>query len=177
MKKRMAALVALLMALCLIAPAALAEPELNWSDAEATAAQLDPDGQFFQVADYDLMLWVPSTFTEKELSQEDIDDGYVSLLTDANEEKAIYIMRNTEKEVDLETMKEAFSEGGYTDVEIGVINGIRALCFTDTENDAFSIAYIFTDSPGYLQFIFYPISDEEFQSVAACVSASIQAMQ
>ena len=71
------------------------------------------------------------------------------------------------------TYEELLEDPSYTDVEMGYINGLKALSYTVPESNMLGIS--FEDEDGYMaQFLFYPISDEGFAQVASIMAASIQ---
>lgn len=175
MKKLIALMMAIAMLLTMSC-AALAD-EINWADYEAAAAEIDPDGALMQVADYSLAMWVPSIFTEQELTEENIAEGYISVLAPADESAAIIIMKDEGVEADLEAWQQGFIEAGYEDAEVDVINGVQALTYSDKENDMACVLYKIVDSNEVLQFSFAPMSDEGFAALAFYMAASLQPME
>lgn len=175
MKKLIALMMSIAMLLTMSC-AALAD-EINWTDYESAAAEIDPDGALMQVADYNLVMWVPSIFSEQELTEENIADGYISVLSTADESASIIIMKDEGVEADLETWCQGFIEAGYNDAEIDVINGVQALTYSDSESDMACVLYKIEDSNEVLQFSFMPMSDEGFAAVAFCMAASLQPME
>lgn len=151
---------------------------ITWDSFSEQAAEVDPDAGFYQIGDLNLKMWIPSVFSEQELTEEDYADGYLSVLTTADESaEIIFTVEDTEGVNDLEIWMEAFKELGYEDTEIGVINGIQALTYSDSERDTGNVCYLLLDSDQIMQITFWPISDEGFASVAYLMISSIQAME
>ena len=150
------------------------ELEISWEDIAPMAKEIDPDGAFYLVGETGLKMWIPAIFIEEELTEEDIDDGMVLFLSTAD--GSAYVAVN---HVDLEggTLEDGYAglllDDQYSDVEMGKINGLKVLSYTNVENDMTGLSFI--DSDGYMiQFLFYPQSDEGFSAVAAIMGASIQ---
>lgn len=176
MKKLFALILTVAMLLSFAAFAEEAE-SINWADVEATAAEIDADAKMCQIADYNLQMWIPSAFTETELSEENVANGYISILQTADEAGAILILKDEGVDADLEAWCQGFIESGYEDAEIEVINGIQAITYTDTENDTLNVMYKINDSTEVLQFTFAPASDEGMAAIAMFCAASIQPIE
>ena len=177
MKKLIAILmtVALLCSLSVSAMAATTTEmaELVWEDFAETAEAVDADAGFYQIADWDLYMWIPSIFAEQELTEEDIEYGYISYLTPEDESAAVAIIVDDDQGMSLEEWEQALNDAGY-ETEIGAINGIKALVYEDPEADTLHVLYILLDSDQTMEFIFWPMSDEGFAGVASIMIASLQ---
>ena len=148
--------------------------EVNWSDLEPALGELLNEGKFYSVADLGLQMWVPSVLTEQELTDEEIESGDISYLTDEEYTVGVNISYMDMEGATLDDMVAYFSQAeGYSDVEKVILNGLEAISLTDTENDT-SLVGLMTDKGYLIQFMFYPISNEDFQQVASVMAASIQ---
>ena len=81
MKKAFAILMAAVMLFVLSASAfaaATTENVLNWTDVEADVEKAGMDAGFVQIGDMNLKMWLPSVFKEEELTEEDIENGYIA---------------------------------------------------------------------------------------------------
>ena len=177
MKKLIAILLALTM-LSAFAVSAFAETEtkaeLKWADAEEAALKADPDAGFYQIGDLDLYMWIPSIYLEVELTEEDVKEGYVSVLSTEDEEAMVIIATIEGEGITLEEFYQTAIEEGYEDAEIGVINGIEALMYSDEEEDAANVICYLKDSGNFLQISFYPFSDETYGGLASLMIHSLQ---
>ena len=172
MKKFLAILMTVLMLLCSVG--AMADT-VDWDDdLAALALSIDPDAHFHPVSNLGVMMWIPTNFKELQLTQEDLDNGYIAYLITDDETAAVAI---TYAEFDgtLGDMAEQAEAMGMKDVSKDYINGIPAVTFVSEENDSFVVVYSTTG--GYLlMFTFAPISDETFNVVGTLMAASIQAV-
>ena len=148
---------------------------LRWSDIEADVEATGIDANFVQIGDNNLMMWLPSVFSEQELTEEDVQNGYISYLTTDDGSAVIAIMSVNIGE-SLEEWEQELPEYGVTDAEMGIVNGYRALVYSTPEDDTMCIDFE-VDSGEILEFTFYPMSDEDFQAVAAIIMTSLQPIE
>ena len=148
--------------------------EIKWEDIAEGVEQSGIEGDFYSVSDVGLVMWIPSVLIENELTAEDMADGMILFL--ASEEGDGFMFVNY---MDLEgaTLEDAYEglleEPGYEDVEMGLINGLKALTYTAAEYDMMGLSFI--DENGYMiQFLFFPMSNEGFAQLATIMAASIQ---
>jgi hypothetical protein len=59
---------------------------------------------------------------------------------------------------------------------MGIINGFKALIYSVPEDDTMCVDFE-ADSGEILEFTFYPMSDEEFASVASLITMSLQPIE
>lgn len=168
-------IVALFMALCLLTGFALAEAvEINWEDVEASVAEAGIDGDFAAIADLGIKMFVPSVFQEVELSEEEIGAGYIFLMSTEDNSANVAAYYVSADGMTLEDLGAALSESGAQDVELVTINSIPVITYEQPASDSMNVCML-TDADNFVMFIFEPASDEGFQSVAAIMTASIQA--
>ena len=146
----------------------------TWDEVANEVDNIDPDAKIVQIADWNLCMWLPSAFSEDELTQEDIDYGYISRLIDAQQTSMVAITIDESLQASLDDWLKAFVDSGYTDAEIVVINGIQALMYTDSKNDTINVMYLLVDSDQVLLFSFYPYSDENFKAIIYYMVSSLQ---
>ena len=85
-------IVALLMALCLLGSFALAESvELNWADVEGAVADAGIEGNFAAISDIGVKMFIPTVFQDVELSDEDVAEGYLCVLSTEDESATVYL--------------------------------------------------------------------------------------
>ena len=178
MKKLVAVLMAIAM-LCALSVSAAAETTtenvLNWTDVEEDVKAAGLEGDFVQIGDNNLKMWLPSAFSESELTDEDIENGYIAYLVTDNESEVIAIMSVNLGE-SLEEWEEELPDYGITDAEMGVINGYKALMYSTPENDTMCVDFE-TEDGEILEFTFYPMSDEDFSGLAFLITMSLQPLE
>ena len=151
--------------------------QLNWEDIQAVNEMADQDilsqGNFVVFDEIDCMMWVPDALKEVELTDEDVDAGYIGYFQDDDQTATVAVML-VDAESDLEEYKE-YLEGsdGVEEVSELLVNGNPAVSYDMPENDASCLAFA-TESGKILEFTFVPMSDENFQGVVAFMGASIQ---
>ena len=165
---------AILMVLCMFACAAMAEPaEVNWADVEPSVAEAGIEGNFVSVADLGIKMFVPAGFQETELSDEDVQAGYISYLTTEDQSAVMAIMYADLGGASLEDYANTLPQVGATEIEPGTINGIPVVTYDMPENNTLNVAML-TDTGYGIEFIFSPANDDGLKSVAAIMTASIQ---
>lgn len=167
--KKLFALV-LVMILALSAVSAMAA-ELNWSDVEEGASQIE--GDFVTFDEIAVKIWMPAVFQATELTDEDVENGYIGYYMPADESAAVAVQYVNTDGMTLEEYSAKLEEAGLTGIETGTVNGLPCVSYDNTEADASSIA--FTTEAGYiLEVTCAPMSDEGFAAVAMMIVASIQ---
>jgi len=150
------------------------QPGILWSSVEEIAATVDENAEFRSVGDYGVAMWVPSVFEGIELTDEDIENGYIAGLKTADDSAEVWIYTWDNEDNDtLESLKEYYLEKGCEDADIGMINGIRVITHSDTEDDTMNAA-VLLDNNQFLQFCFWPASDEDFATIVKLMVSSLQ---
>ena len=170
MKKILATLIALTLLLAL--PCALAEtiPAINWSDVESAAEGIE--GSWYTFDDVAVQFWIPDIFQNQDITGDDAEEliGKFELADGSAGIYAQYL-----KGYDGATMDETIptiQANGATEIERCTLNGLDAVSFSIPDVDAVYVVFV-TERGNYVQFIFTPLSDEGFASVAQLVTASI----
>ena len=167
--------VVLLMVLCLLGTCALAEGnQINWSDVEEQVAASGIEGDFYSVADIGVKMFIPAALKEIDLSDEDVEEGYICYLSTDDQSAVVAVMYADFEGNSLEDYAAILPDIGATGVEMDVINGIPAVTYEVPENDSVNVAMM-TDTGYAIEFVFNPASDEGFKSMSAIMCASIQA--
>lgn len=172
MKKLFAALVALCM-LCSFAMAEQQVVEFNWADVEEAASGID--GQFVAIANTGYEMFVPSVFTEMELTEEQVANGFISILTTEDQSCAITIFWQDLGDLTIEDYENVLKESGAQELEYGLLNGVPALSYS-MEADGVETASVVVDVDDTMVMTinFAPVSDEGFSAVAAIMTCSIR---
>ena len=165
---------AILMALCLLGACALAEPaEVKWADVAESVAASGIEGDIYPISDLGVSMFIPTVLQEVELTEEDVQNGYLAYLATEDQSAAVAVMYANLEGASLEDYAAVLPEVGATEVEYCVINGIPAVSYEMPENDTVNVAM--TTDTGYgIEFVFSPASDEGFKTIAAIMTASIQ---
>ena len=172
-------LFALLMALCLMLCAcAYAEEtkEINWSDFEEQAAQIE--GQFCPIADLGVMMYIPSIFGSVELADEQKAAGVIALLSTADGAGRISFTYQDLGDMEADAYLDELAKAGATDFEVAVLNGRNALSYDLVVNDVKTTNVVVEiEDAKMLTISFAPMDDEGFAELAGILTASIQDAQ
>ena len=177
MKKLIPLLLAFVL-LCAIPAPAFAETQtetaqLRWEDVSAVAEKYN--GQFFQISETNLKIWVPAIFSEIELTQEDEDAGIVSYLMADDKDAAVWFTAYDSQGLTLKELEDALRED-YPDATLTLINDVEAVGFSSEEEDVMCVYYLL-DSGDLLGINFAPASDETYSGVFALMICSTQIME
>ena len=149
--------------------------EINWEDIAPMVEESGLEGEFYTVGEFGIAMWIPVQFHETELTEEDIDNGYVSYLVTDDESNAVAIICIDGGGMTLEDyMSYLEGEEDVSGVEYGLVNGIEAVSYDYDGN--MNVSFI-TDAGYILEFTFGPMSDEGFAAVASIMAASIQTIE
>ena len=183
MKKLFALILAGLMVLGCAAVASAEQVEtleLNWEDfakeieasEEAKAAF---SGDFVTMEEIALKIYIPATFEQAELTDEDREAGYIAYFA-MGEDAGIGVQYVDMGGMSLEEYAQALTEEYGYECTNAVVNGLPALAYSFTEDDRETAVLAFSTEKGYiLEIAFAPTNDEGFGAVAAVLMASVQA--
>ena len=185
MKKLFALILAALMVLGCAAVASAEQEqtlELNWEDfvGEIEASEEMKaawSGDFVTMDEIAMKLYIPASFEQVELTDEDREAGYIAYFT-MGEDKGVGIQYVDVGGMSLEEYAQRLTEEyGYECMD-AVVNGLPALAYSFTENDRETSVLAFSTEKGYiLEIAFAPTNDEGFAAVAAVLMASVQAAE
>ncbi len=148
--------------------------ELNWSEVESGLAEMGLEGDFVTLDEVAVKLWIPASMTRSELTEEDVEQGFIAHFLDEDNTTQISVVYVNVEGASLEDYAAALPEYGATDIESLVINGLPAISYTVAETDSLSIA--FTTEAGYiLEMTMTPISVEGADVAWYIISSSIMA--
>ncbi len=175
--KKFAAIVLSLM-LCLGAVAGLAEtPVVNWADVESAVAEAGLEGQFVELPNTGLMMWVPSIFQAVEVPEELAAMGVqCAFATADNSAQAAVSLYQMNEGTGLAEYAAALETSGVTEIEFAVLNGLDAFSAKLTDESGIVSTLVgIAVAEGYVaQITFAPMGDEGFEATAQMMIASIQ---
>ena len=151
--------------------------ELNWEDIVAIneAADMDilSEGDFVVFDDIACQMWVPNALEPAELSDEDVEAGYIGYFVSEDGENVAAVMYVDADGMSLEEYLESLqADEEVTDAAMMTVNGNPAVSYDMPEKDTTCLA--FGTEAGYiLEFSFAPMSDEDYQGIIAFMAGSI----
>ena len=185
MKKLFALILAVLMVLGCAAVASAEQVEtleLNWEDfAKEIEASEEMkaawSGDFVTMDEIAMKLYIPASFEQTELTDEDREAGYIAYFT-MGEDAGIGIQYVDMGGMSLEEYAQALTEEYGYECTNAVVNGLPALAYSFTEDDRETAVLAFSTEMGYiLEIAFAPVNDEGFGAVATVLMASVQAAE
>ena len=185
MKKLFALILATLMVLGCAAVASAEQAqtlELNWEDFEAEIEGSEEmkaawSGDFVTMDEIAMKLYIPASFEQVELTDEDREAGYIAYFA-MGEDAGIGIQYVDAGGMSLEEYAKALTEEYGYECTNAVVNGLPALAYSFTENDRETSVLAFSTEMGYiLEIAFAPTNDEGFAAVATVLMASVQAAE
>ena len=150
------------------------QPSLDWASFQDTAAEVDKNAQFVEISETGLAMWLPSAFSDTELTDEDIEDGFVAYLTTADESASVSVYTWGENET-IDSILKYYADKNQ-EAQPVLINGIKAVVASNTEKDLTLVDYTLGDGKS-LEFSFWPASDEGFAPISYLMIASLQAAE
>ena len=169
-------IIALLTLLCLLLTATALAEEVNWADIEPTISAYGLEGDFVTFDEVAVKIWIPSSMQQLELTEEDVEQGFIAYFLDDDETAQISVVYVDTDGMSLTDYADQLPEYGATDIAIETINGLDAVTYTVTETDSLSVA--FTTQKGYiLEITMAPISVEGADIAWGIVGSSIQAAE
>ena len=170
MKKLIAALMSLCLIFCAAAFAANTDPhKINWSDYEAQAANVE--GQFANVAQTGLKMFVPAEFKDTDIPEEALQGGTFMVLKSGREEKAVINAQILS--IDIDTFKAGMESQGKEAWQVEV-NGLIGYQFMiEAEGVSTACLAIGTEKGTVLTFNFTLVDQEPYTGLYKVMAASI----
>lgn len=152
--------------------------ELNWEDCEDALKEAGIEGDFYVLNAVAAQFWVPSVFSQTEVSDEDAEKGLIAYFDDGEGEYGFFVTYVDGKGATLDDYaKDIAEDEDYTDLEYLSINGLDAIGFIeeDKDMDATFLYVSFVTESGYiLTFTYWDVADEDYAEVAMAMVSSIQ---
>ena len=152
----------------------------DWEESESIIQDIDLDGRFVTFDEIDAKVWLPDLYEECELTEEDLEEGYIGYYMTAepedNGEYCIVDMLYFDADCDsAEEYRDALLEWGYDSAELVELNGYEAVMYLDEEDgyDYWAIA-LATESGNIFEVSVHPVSSDEYVAVAYVILSSVQ---
>ena len=123
-----------------------------------------------------LAIWLPDGLNAVELSEEEIAEGYLYVLTDDEETCLITVDAVNMEGMTLDGVLEAAIAEGMFEPEIVNINGLSAVSYKDEANNAGCIVLVDTDC-NVITFTLMPIEGEEAELAFAVIMSSLMPLE
>lgn len=168
-------LIAILISLCLMLAAAgafaeTATTEMSWETVEPLLETYGLEGDFETFDEVAVQIWIPSSMTRSELTQEDVDKGFIAHFLDEDQTAQVSVVYVDVDGTTLEEYEKMLPDYGVSDIEELVINDIPALSYTVEETDSVTIA--FETEGGYILEITMAPKSAEGADIAWYIVAS-----
>ena len=168
-------LIAILISLCLMLAAAgafaeTATTEMSWETVEPLLETYGLEGDFETFDEVAIQIWIPSSMTRSELTQEDVDKGFIAHFLDEDQTAQVSVVYVDVDGTTLEEYEKVLPDYGVSDIEELVINDIPALSYTVEETDSVTIA--FETEGGYILEITMAPKSAEGADIAWYIVAS-----
>ena len=168
-------LIVILISLCLMLAAAgafaeTATTEMSWETVEPLLETYGLEGDFETFDEVAIQIWIPSSMTRSELTQEDVDKGFIAHFLDEDQTAQVSVVYVDVDGTTLEEYEKMLPDYGVSDIEELVINDIPALSYTVEETDSVTIA--FETEGGYILEITMAPKSAEGADIAWYIVAS-----
>ncbi len=150
---------------------------VNWSDVEGTVEAAGLEGQFVELTNTGLMMWLPTVFQAEEVPEElaamGMQCGFQT--ADGSAQIAVSLYQMNEG-TGLAEYAAALEAGGATEIDFAVLNGLNAFSAKLVDENSIESAIVALEvREDYVaQVIFGPMSDESFAAISLIIVASIQ---
>ena len=180
MNIKMTTATAVITACCMLsgsAAAAAQEPVVaQWSDFEEDLETTGYEGEFFEMDELYLKMWIPAELKKVELTEQDREEGYLDYFESKDGKKAMGIMYVNWDGMELSEYAEVLSGRGAVGIGNAVINGLDALVY-EIESEDTGVVSFATESGYILEMSYRPLSDEEFSDKILYTTFSIQPVE
>ena len=152
--------------------------DYNWSDIAADVEEADIASSFVIDENFGIQYWLPDIFTKDKIAEEEKEIGLITRYVDPDYEWSIELYSYNYEEgayADLKEYQAFLEEIGYENIHNDTINGMEVLTYGQEDTDQATVTFM--DRNGEIaEMIFYPMSDQEFNSVASAIMLSIQSV-
>ena len=164
---------ALVMMLCLLCGAAMAE-ELTWADVEPQLAENGLTGDYVVLEQLGLKIWLPAGLNAAEVSEEDAASGRLAAYVADDNSAYFTVDAINAGETTLDALFEKVSSNETcTDAEMITSNGLSIISYKNTAADCLTAALVDTNS-NIIMFSMGPASADGADVVFYFIMASLQ---
>ena len=176
MKKFLSILMVLALCLSLVPAALAAETEsiITWEEVAPLIVEEGWEGSFVELPDVELKLWVPVGLLSVELSEEDLQEGYIAYFMTEDGDAALGVTL-VDAGLTQETLLAALEEMGIEDAGYTMINGVNFITYTNVIDDTTvcNVASLVNEN-GYVLELAFTAGDEGYEALSLIMLASIQ---
>ena len=169
-------LIALVMMLCMLCGAAMAENEsaMNWEDIFPQLEEMDVTGELILLEELGLMIFLPSGMNAVEVSEEDAAAGRLYLFMAEDQSSYIAVDAANVENLTLDQLYENTQKAsGVSDVDLITMNGLNAVVYKNLDSDFWSGSLVDTNS-NIINFVMGPASAENVKKLFPVLMASLQ---
>ena len=167
---------AILTAALLFSLTALAEEKPQsyvWSDYEYLIDTLGAEGDFYNYEKLSFKFWVPSALPQCELTDEQLENGWIDVFTTEDESYSIIVQYNQMEGINTLEELAAASTDQYENSSYAVINGYDALMLLRNQGDTMTVVIAGEDNY-FLQLTYNGMTEQAFMNLVGISLASIQ---
>lgn len=149
---------------------------ITWETSEMLIADTELTGDFYNITEMGLKIWLPDELNSVEVTEEEAASGVYAKLTD---EEQTCILTIYALHVDGMTLDQAYQnavDGGMKEPEFVNINGIDAVTYETEETNEGAVVLVDTNN-NMIFFTFSPIDDEGAKMIFYIIGSSIMPME
>ena len=151
-----------------------ASAALQWEDIQEELDKLDIEGEFINLDEAGVKIWMPPFLIADELTDEDKENGYLGYYQQEDKKGCVSILYVDSYGITLEEYAGLIDEdGSFTEIAFCKVNGMDALTYKNDQSVEVFVTFI-TEDEHILEFTFWPISNDYFYTIAQIMAASIQ---
>lgn len=176
MKKFLSILMVLALCLSLV-PAALAtetESIITWEEVAPLIEEEGWEGDFVELPDVELKLWVPVGLLPVELNEEALEIGYIAYFMSEDESVALGVTL-TDAGMTEEDLLTTLADMGVEDAGYTMINGVNFITYTNVlESGVVCNVASLVNENGYVLEFAFTAGDEGYEALSLIILSSIQ---
>ncbi|MBR2257307.1 MAG: hypothetical protein IJ899_08210 [Blautia sp.] len=151
-----------------------ASAALQWEDIQEELDKLDIEGEFINLDEAGVKIWMPPFLIADELTDEDKENGYLGYYQQEDKKGCVSILYVDSYGITLEEYAGLIDEdGSFTEIAFCKVNGMDALTYKNDQSVEVFVTFI-TEDEHILEFTFWPVSNDYFYTIAQIMAASIQ---
>lgn len=179
MKKFLSILMVLALCLSLVPAALAAETEsvITWEEVAPLIVEEGWEGEFVELPDVELKLWIPVGLLPLELTEEDLERDYIAYFRSEDGAAALGVTL-TDAGLTEEELLVALEDLGVEDAGYTLINGINFITYTNViDDDTVCNVATLVNEHGYVLEFAFTAGDEGYEALSLIMLSSIQAVK